>query len=131
MPSIIIEARTVTEGSRDGDQFLVNGAVSNCGADVKPASFAADASKEKRFFRIDAGKTSWKFAVNLERVRDAIMTRLGAATSCATSTRADNFLVQRIMATRNFASLHPKEAGRYLVFKGSVSAEGISPMIAE
>src|ERR1700747_2189785 len=42
---IIIEARTVTEGSHDGDSISVNG-VCLTALDVKPDSFAADVSKE-------------------------------------------------------------------------------------
>ena len=38
---IVIEARTVTEGSRNGDSIAVNG-VCLTALDVKPESFAAD-----------------------------------------------------------------------------------------
>src|SRR5215831_17625539 len=45
---IVIEARTVTEGSRDGDSIAVNG-VCLTALDVRPDSFAADVSKETLF----------------------------------------------------------------------------------
>ena len=50
---IVIEARMVTEGSRDGDSISVNG-VCLTALDVKPDSFAADVSKETLFRSIHA-----------------------------------------------------------------------------
>src|SRR5436309_10983640 len=71
---IIIEAHTVTEGSRDGDSISVNG-VCLTALDVKPDSFAADVSKET-LFRSTLGNLEEGSPVNLERAVTP-MTRLG------------------------------------------------------
>src|SRR3989442_5306817 len=71
---IVIEARTVTEGSRDGDSIAVNG-VCLTALDVKPDSFAADVSKET-LFRSTLGKLKEGSPVNLERAVTPT-TRLG------------------------------------------------------
>ena len=62
---IVIEARTVTEGSRDGDSIAVNG-VCLTALDVNPDSFAADVSKET-LLRSTLGNLRGDAAVNLER----------------------------------------------------------------
>src|SRR5258708_30134936 len=62
---IVIEAHTVTEGSRDGDSISVNG-VCLTALDVKPDSFAADVSKET-LFRSTLGNLKAGSPVNLER----------------------------------------------------------------
>src|SRR5207237_6415668 len=71
---IVIEARTVTEGSRDGDSISVNG-VCLTALDVKPDSFAADVSKET-LFRSTLGNLKESSPVNLERAVTPT-TRLG------------------------------------------------------
>ena len=71
---IIIQARTVTEGSRDGDSIAVNG-VCLTALDVKPDSFAADVSKET-LFRSTLGGLKEGSPVNLERAVTPT-TRLG------------------------------------------------------
>src|SRR5260221_2446552 len=62
---ILIEARTVTEGSRDGDSIAVNGVCLTALA-VQPDSFAADVSKET-LFRSTLGSLRAGSPVNLER----------------------------------------------------------------
>src|SRR5207237_3075861 len=71
---IVIEARIVTEGSRDGDSISVNG-VCLTALDVKPDSFTADVSKET-LFRSTLGNLKQGSPVNLERAVTP-MTRLG------------------------------------------------------
>src|SRR5438552_15270437 len=71
---IIIEARTVTEGSRDGDSISVNG-VCLTALEVRPDSFAADVSKET-LFRSTLGSLRAGSPVNLEASVTPI-TRLG------------------------------------------------------
>src|SRR5258708_39698198 len=71
---IVIEARTVTEGARDGDSIAVNGVCLTALA-VQPDSFAADVSKET-LFRSTLGSLRADSPVNLERSVTPI-TRLG------------------------------------------------------
>src|SRR2546428_13427377 len=71
---IVIEARTVTEGSGEGDSIAVNG-VCLTALDVKPDSFAADVSKET-LFRSTLGNLKPGSPVNLERAVTPT-TRLG------------------------------------------------------
>src|SRR5437016_6986206 len=71
---IVIEARMVTEGSRDGDSIAVNG-VCLTALDVRPDSFAADVSKET-LLRSTLGTLDAGSPVNLERAVTPV-TRLG------------------------------------------------------
>src|SRR2546426_9982634 len=71
---IVIEARTVTEDSRDGDSIAVNG-VCLTALDLQPDSFAADVSKET-LLRSTLGSLSKGSPVNLERAVTPA-TRLG------------------------------------------------------
>src|SRR5712692_9295187 len=71
---VVIEARTVTEGSRNGDSIAVNG-VCLTAFDVKPDSFAEDVSKET-LFRSTLGNLKPGSPVNLERAVTPT-TRLG------------------------------------------------------
>src|SRR6478736_800212 len=125
---IVIEARTVTEGSRDGDSIAVNG-VCLTALDVKADSFAADVSKET-LFRSTLGGLKEGSPVNLER-------------AVTPSTRLGGHIVQgHVDATGKFVSSenhgdswtfrfgYPKEIAQYLVFKGSVAVDGISLTIA-
>ena len=125
---IVIEARTVTEGSHEGDSIAVNG-VCLTALDVRAASFAADGSREtldrSTLSRLRAGSP-----VNLER-------------AVTPSTRLGGHIVQgHVDARGKFLSAtddggswtvriaYPHEIARYLVFKGSVAVEGISLTIA-
>src|SRR6185295_9657967 len=125
---MVIGAHTVTEGSRDGDSISVNG-VCLTALDVKADSFAADVSKET-LFRSTLGSLKEVSPVNLER-------------AVTPSTRLGGHIVQGHVDARGqfvgsenhgdswtFRFAYPKEIGRYLVFKGSVSVEGISLTIA-
>ena len=125
---IVIDARAVTAGSRDGDSIAVNG-VCLTALEIKPDSFAADVSKET-LFRSTLGNLRPGSAVNLER-------------AVTPATRLGGHLVQGHVDGRGtllgsedhgeswtFRFAYPREIARYLVFKGSVSVEGISLTIA-
>ena len=125
---IVIEARTVTVGSRDGDSIAVNG-VCLTALDVRKDAFAADGSRET-LDRSTIGRLRPGSPVNLER-------------AVTPSTRLGGHLVQgHVDARGRFLSAadhggswtvriaYPPEIARYLVFKGSVSVEGISLTIA-
>src|SRR5258708_12864089 len=71
---IIIEARTVTADSAEGDSIAVNG-VCLTALEVQPDSFAADVSKET-LFRSTLGSLHSGSPVNLERSVTPV-TRLG------------------------------------------------------
>ena len=125
---IVIVARTVTEGSRDGDSIAVNG-VCLTALDVRQDSFAADGSRET-LDRSTLGRLRPGSPVNLER-------------AVTPSTRLGGHIVQghvdargRFLSATDHGSswtvriAYPPEIARYLVFKGSVSVEGISLTIA-
>jgi riboflavin synthase len=125
---IVIEARTVTEGSHDGDSISVNG-VCLTALDVGLGSFAADGSRET-LDRSTLGRLRAGSFVNLER-------------AVTPSTRLGGHIVQgHVDARGKFLSAdehggswtvrisYPPEIARYLVFKGSVAVEGISLTIA-
>ena len=126
---IVIEARTVTEGSRDGDSISVNG-VCLTALEVKPDSFAADVSKET-LFRSTLGNLKEGSPVNLERAVTP-MTRLGGHIVQGHVDARGKFLGSENHGDSwTFRFAYPKEVGRYLVFKGSVAVEGISLTIAD
>lgn len=125
---IEIAAKTVTEGTNEGDSIAVNGVCLTV-LDVRASSFAADVSEEtlncSTLGNLRIGST-----VNLER-------------AVTPATRLGGHIVQgHVDATGKFLSAvqsgdfwtvqigFPPEIGRYLVFKGSVSVEGISLTIA-
>jgi len=125
---IVIEARTVTEGSRDGDSISVNG-VCLTALDVKPESFAADVSKET-LFRSTLGNLKPGLLVNLERAVTPA-TRLGGHIVQGHVDGRGTFLGSENHGDSwTFRFAYPKEIGRYLVFKGSVAVEGISLTIS-
>ncbi len=123
-----VEARVVTEGTREGDSIAVNG-VCLTALEVRADSFAADGSRET-LQRSTLGLLRAGSPVNLER----------AATP---STRLGGHIVQgHVDARGRFLSAEehggswtvrigfPPEVARYLVFKGSVAVEGISLTVA-
>ena len=125
---IVIDARTVTEDSKNGDSISVNG-VCLTALDVKPDSFAADVSKET-LFRSTLGRLRAGSPVNLER-------------AVTPETRLGGHIVQghvdatgKLISSENhgdswtFRFAYPKEIAQYLVFKGSVAVDGISLTIA-
>jgi riboflavin synthase len=125
---VVIEARTVTEGSRDGDSISVNG-VCLTALDVTPDSFAADVSKET-LFRSTLGQLQAGSPVNLERAVTPV-TRLGGHIVQGHVDARGRFLASESHGDSwTFRFGYPKEVARYLVLKGSVAVEGISLTIA-
>jgi len=125
---IVVAARTVTEGSRDGDSISVNG-VCLTALDVRGDSFAADGSRET-LDRSTLGRLAVGSPVNLERAVTP-ETRLGGHIVQGHVDARGKFLG----ATDHGGSWtvrigFPKEVARYLVYKGSVAVEGISLTIA-
>ena len=125
---IVIEARTVTEGTNHGDSIAVNG-VCLTALDITPDSFAADVSKET-LQRSTLGRLKPESPVNLER-------------AVTPATRLGGHIVQgHVDATGRFVEAidhggswtvriaYPREIAPYLVFKGSVTVEGISLTVA-
>src|SRR4051812_6611616 len=125
---MVFEARTVTDGSHNGDSISING-VCLTALDLKPDSFAADVSKET-LFRSTLGSLQQGSPVNLER-------------AVTPATRLGGHIVQghvdargRFLSSENhgdswtFRFAYPKEIAPYVVFKGSVAVEGVSLTIA-
>ena len=126
---IVVEARAVMEGTREGDSIAVNG-VCLTAVDVRAGeSFAADGSRET-LERSTLGTLRAGSVVNLER-------------AVTPSTRLGGHIVQgHVDARGRFLSAEehggswtvrvgfPPEIARYLVFKGSVAVEGISLTVA-
>jgi len=126
---IVIGARTVTEGSRDGDSISVNG-VCLTALDVKADSFAADVSKET-LFRSTLGNLKEGSPVNLERAVTPA-TRLGGHIVQGHVDDRGKFLRSENHGDSwTFRFAYPPELARYLVLKGSVAVEGISLTIAD
>jgi len=125
---IVIEARTVTEGSHNGDSIAVNG-VCLTALDIQLDSFAADVSKET-LFRSTLGNLKEGSPVNLERAVTPA-TRLGGHIVQGHVDARGKFLgAENHGESWTFRIAYPKEIARYLVFKGSVAVEGISLTIA-
>jgi riboflavin synthase len=125
---IRVEARVVSDGTREGDSVAVNG-VCLTALDVEKGSFAADGSRET-LQRSTLGNLRAGSSVNLER-------------AVTPATRLGGHIVQgHVDARGRFISAedhggswtvrigYPKEMARYLVFKGSVAVEGISLTVA-
>ena len=125
---IIIEARTVTEGSHDGDSISVNGVCLTALA-MQPDSFAADVSKET-LFRSTLGDLKEGSPVNLERAVTPA-TRLGGHIVQGHVDARGQFLASENHGDSwTFRFAYPREIAPYVVFKGSVAVEGISLTIA-
>ena len=125
---IVIEARTITKGSDNGDSISVNG-VCLTALEVKPDSFAADVSKET-LLRSTLGSLAAGSAVNLERAVTPA-TRLGGHIVQGHVDARGRFLSSESHGESwTFRIAYPKEVARYLVFKGSIAVEGISLTIA-
>jgi riboflavin synthase len=125
---IVIEARTVTEGSTEGDSISVNG-VCLTALDLTSDSFAADVSKET-LFRSTLGNLRAGSSVNLERAVTPA-TRLGGHIVQGHVDARGKFMgAESHGESWTFRIAYPKEIARYLVFKGSVAVEGISLTIA-
>jgi riboflavin synthase len=126
---VVVEAHTVAADAHDGDSIAVNG-VCLTAVDVGKDSFAADCSRET-LERSTLGRLTTGARVNLER-------------AVTPSTRLGGHIVQgHVDARGTFLGAvdhgnswtvrisYPREIARYLVFKGSVTVEGISLTIAE
>lgn len=125
---IVIEARLVTNGSSDGDSIAVNG-VCLTALDVQPDSFAADVSHET-LVRSTLGGLKPGVPVNLERAVTPA-TRLGGhIVQGHVDARGEFVSVEDLGESWTVRIAYPEEIRRYLVFKGSVSVEGISLTIA-
>lgn len=125
---IKISAKIVTENTNEGDSIAVNG-VCLTALEIKSDSFSADVSQET-LNRSTLGNLRLNSVVNLER-------------AVTPSTRLGGHIVQGHVDARgkflgakqdgDFWTVRvgfPKEIGQYLVYKGSVSVEGISLTIA-
>ena len=123
-----VEARTVAEGTREGDSVAVNG-VCLTALEVSADGFSADGSRET-LQRSTLGRLRAGSVVNLER-------------AVTPATRLGGHIVQgHVDARGRFVSAedhggswtvrvgYPPEVARYLVFKGSVAVEGISLTVA-
>jgi riboflavin synthase len=126
---IKIAARIVTEDTNEGDSIAVNG-VCLTALDIRPDGFTADVSQET-LDKSTLGRLQNGTRVNLER-------------AVTPSTRLGGHIVQGHVDSRGrFVSAiqsgdfwtvrvaFPREIGQYLVYKGSISVEGISLTIAE
>ena len=125
----MIEARTVTEGSRDGDSIAVNG-VCLTALDVERDSFAADVSKET-LMRSTLGGLGPGSPVNLERAVTPASRLGGHIVQGHVDARGEFLSVESNGESWTLRIGYPKEVARYLVFKGSVAVEGISLTIAD
>lgn len=126
---IKIVAKTVCEGTNEGDSIAVNG-VCLTALEITPNSFTADVSGET-LDKSTLGNLKTGSKVNLER-------------AVTPATRLGGHIVQgHVDARGKFLGANqegdfwtvkigfPREIGQYLVYKGSVSVEGISLTIAE
>ena len=126
---IKISAKVVTENTAEGDSIAVNG-VCLTALDIKADSFSADVSGET-LNRTTLGKLNVGAKVNLERAV-TVSTRLGGHIVQGHVDARGKFL--EAAQTGGFWTvrvLFPKEIGQYLVYKGSISVEGISLTIAD
>ncbi len=126
---IVIEARTVLEGSHEGESIAVNG-VCLTALELQPESFAADCSKET-LGRSTLGRLKAGAPVNLERAVTPT-TRLGGHIVQGHVDARGKFL-KAINHGESWTVRigFPRDIAQYLVFKGSVTVEGISLTIAE
>jgi riboflavin synthase len=125
---IRISARVVTGGTSEGDSIAVNG-VCLTALDVGPEGFTADVSQET-LDRSTLGKLKTGARVNLERAVTP-STRLGGHIVQGHVDSRGKFV--QAAASGDFRTVRvafPREIGQYLVYKGSVSVEGISLTIA-
>jgi riboflavin synthase len=123
-----VEARVVTEETREGDSIAVNG-VCLTALEVSRESFAADGSRET-LQRSTLGSLRAGSFVNLERAVTPA-TRLGGHIVQGHVDGRGHFLsAEEHGGSWTIRIAYPPELARYLVFKGSVSVEGISLTVA-
>ncbi|HEX8775711.1 MAG TPA: riboflavin synthase [Pyrinomonadaceae bacterium] len=125
---LVIEAGTVTAETQEGDSISVNG-VCLTAIDVRSDSFAADGSRET-LQRSTLGRLRAGSVVNLERAVTP-STRLGGHIVQGHVDGRGRFLsAEEHGGSWTLRIGYPKELARYLVFKGSVTVEGISLTVA-
>ncbi len=125
---IRISAKIVTENTNEGDSIAVNG-VCLTALNIKDDSFTADVSQET-LNRSTLGSLRIGSNVNLERAVTP-STRLGGHIVQGHVDARGKFL--QAVQDGDFWTVRvsfPKEIGQYLVYKGSISVEGISLTIA-
>ncbi|HZG52439.1 MAG TPA: riboflavin synthase [Pyrinomonadaceae bacterium] len=123
-----VEARVVTAGTREGDSISVNG-VCLTALEVGRDSFAADGSRET-LQRSTLGALRAGSPVNLERAVTP-ETRLGGHIVQGHVDGRGRFLsAEEHGGSWTVRISYPPELARYLVFKGSVTVEGISLTVA-
>ena len=125
---IVISARTVTNGTQDGDSISVNG-VCLTALEVTGDSFTADLSRET-LDRSTLYRLKTDTPVNLERAVTPA-TRLGGHIVQGHVDGRGTFL--SAVQEGDFYTVKigfPPEIAPYLVYKGSVAVEGISLTIA-
>lgn len=125
---IKIAAKLVTQNTVEGDSIAVNG-VCLTALNIKTDSFTADVSLET-LNRSTLGNLSVGAKVNLERAVTPA-TRLGGHIVQGHVDGRGKFL--KAEQNGDFWTVkisYPKEIGQYLVYKGSISVEGISLTIA-
>lgn len=125
---IKISANIVTDGTVEGDSIAVNG-VCLTALNVQPNSFNADVSGET-MRASTLGNLKIGSVVNLERAVTPT-TRLGGHIVQGHVDARGEFL--KAEKHGNFWTIQigfPKEIASYLIYKGSVSVEGISLTIA-
>ncbi|MGI8787196.1 MAG: riboflavin synthase [Pyrinomonadaceae bacterium] len=125
---IIIAARIVIEDASEGDSIAVNG-VCLTALEIAKDSFAADVSQET-LNRSTLGNLKTNSAVNLERAA-TVAARLGGHIVQGHVDARGKFLGAK--QDGDFWTVkigYPKTIGQYLVYKGSISVEGISLTIA-
>ena len=126
---IVISANVVTLDTKHGDSIAVNG-VCLTALDITKDSFAADVSRET-LQRSTLGRLKQGAPVNLERAVTPT-TRLGGHIVQGHVDGRGKFLgIDSHGESWTLRIGYPDELSRYLVFKGSVSVEGISLTIAD
>lgn len=126
---IRIAASAVVRGTAEGDSIAVNG-VCLTALEITGDGFAADVSQETLDIST-LGRLQTGSRVNLERAVTP-STRLGGHLVQGHVDARGRFLEAR--QTGDFWTVrigYPAELGRYLVYKGSISVEGISLTIAD
>jgi riboflavin synthase len=123
-----VEARVVTEGTKEGDSIAVNG-VCLTALEVSAEGFSADGSRET-LQRSTLGSLRAGSVVNLERAVTPA-TRLGGHIVQGHVDARGRFLsADEHGGSWTVRVAYPREIAQYLVFKGSVAVEGVSLTVA-
>ncbi len=126
---LVISADLVTKDTKEGDSIAVNG-VCLTALDIRAGQFRADVSDET-LKRSTLGSLRKGSIVNLERALTP-SARLGGHIVQGHVDARGEFI--SVMQNGNFWTVSigfPVEISKYLVYKGSVSVEGISLTIAK